>query len=160
MFVLMGLSAVFPVLHGLELYGIEQMQDRIGLTWLVLQGFLYILGAGLYAVSIHGHMKLRMLISFSRFVGQNVRGRVRLISGEVHIRYFMCLLSWLLHRICMDCSKPSIIIMVLQNSVASTALPNNTSIPCTSSSEMKISSVTCLPSGLCMSYSPPSIESY
>lgn len=51
MFVLMGLSAVFPVLHGLELYGIDEMQDRIGLTWLVLQGFLYILGAGLYAVS-------------------------------------------------------------------------------------------------------------
>jgi adiponectin receptor len=51
MFVMMGLSALFPVLHGLKLYRIEQMQDRIGLTWLVLQGFLYILGAGLYAVS-------------------------------------------------------------------------------------------------------------
>jgi adiponectin receptor len=47
----MGLSAIFPVLHGLELYGVDEMQDRIGLTWLVLQGFLYILGAGLYAVS-------------------------------------------------------------------------------------------------------------
>jgi predicted membrane channel-forming protein YqfA (hemolysin III family) len=132
MFVLMGLSAVFPVLHGLELYGIEQMQDRIGLTWLVLQGFLYILGAGLYAVSIPGHMTLRMLISVSRLAGQNVRGRVRLISGEVHIRYFMSLLSWPLHRICMDCSKRSITIMVLWNSVASTALPNNTSAHCTS----------------------------
>src|ERR1700761_7752828 len=51
MFVAMGLSAVFPVLHGVELYGIAEMRDRIGLTWLVLQGFLYILGAGLYAVS-------------------------------------------------------------------------------------------------------------
>jgi hypothetical protein len=133
MFVLMGLSAVFPVLHGLELYGIEQMQDRIGLTWLVLQGFLYILGAGLYAVSvISGHMTLRMLISDSRLAGQNVRGRVRLISGEVHIRYFISLLSWPLHRICMDCSKRSITIMVLWNSVASTALPNNTSAHCTS----------------------------
>ncbi|CZR61779.1 related to PHO36 (regulatory role in lipid and phosphate metabolism) [Phialocephala subalpina] len=49
MFVLMGLSAVFPVLHGLEMYGMEDMRHRIGLTWLVLQGFLYILGAGLYA---------------------------------------------------------------------------------------------------------------
>lgn len=49
MFVAMGLSAVFPVLHGVELYGIAEMRDRIGLTWLVLQGFLYILGAGLYA---------------------------------------------------------------------------------------------------------------
>lgn len=49
MFVLMGLSAVFPVFHGLELYGYEDMQDRIGLNWMVFQGFLYILGAGLYA---------------------------------------------------------------------------------------------------------------
>lgn len=51
MFVLMGLSAVFPVLHGLEMYGMDDMRDRIGLSWLVLQGILYILGAGLYAVS-------------------------------------------------------------------------------------------------------------
>lgn len=50
MFVLMGLSAVFPVLHGLEMYGTDDMQQRIGLVWLVLQGVLYILGAGLYAV--------------------------------------------------------------------------------------------------------------
>ncbi|KAG0649878.1 adipor receptor [Hyphodiscus hymeniophilus] len=49
MFVLMGLSAVIPVLHGVELYGIQEMRGRIGLSWLVLQGFLYILGAGLYA---------------------------------------------------------------------------------------------------------------
>ena len=50
MFVAMGLSAIFPVLHGLEMYGFHEMRDRIGLIWLVLQGFLYILGAGLYAV--------------------------------------------------------------------------------------------------------------
>ena len=57
MFVAMGLSAVFPVLHGTELYGIQEMRGRIGLTWLVLQGFLYILGAGLYAVSFEeNHM--------------------------------------------------------------------------------------------------------
>lgn len=51
MFVALGLSAVFPILHGLKMYGFAEMQDRIGLFWLVLQGFLYILGAGLYAVS-------------------------------------------------------------------------------------------------------------
>ncbi len=51
MFVLMGLSALFPVFHGVEMYGIEDMRDRIGLTWLVLQGLFYILGAGLYGVS-------------------------------------------------------------------------------------------------------------
>jgi len=49
MFVAMGLSAVFPVLHGIEIYGVQEMRDRIGLFWMVLEGFLYILGAGLYA---------------------------------------------------------------------------------------------------------------
>lgn len=51
MFVAMGLSAVIPVLHGVKLYGLQQMNDRIGLSWLILQGFLYVLGAAIYAVS-------------------------------------------------------------------------------------------------------------
>lgn len=46
----MGLSAIFPVLHGLRLYGIRNMNSQIGLPWLVLQGCLYILGAAVYAV--------------------------------------------------------------------------------------------------------------
>jgi adiponectin receptor len=50
MFVSMGLSAVVPVLHGLRLYGVSQMRKQIGLPWLVLQGVLYVLGAGIYAV--------------------------------------------------------------------------------------------------------------
>ena len=53
MFVAMGLSAVFPVIHGLSLYGIRQMEYQIGLSWLVLQATLYLLGAGLYAVGLH-----------------------------------------------------------------------------------------------------------
>ena len=51
MFVGMGLSAVVPVLHGLKLYGIEEMRGRMGLAWVVLEGLLYVLGAALYAVS-------------------------------------------------------------------------------------------------------------
>lgn len=51
MFIMMGLSAIVPVLHGLKLYGLEQMQRQIGLSWLVLQGVLYITGAVIYAVS-------------------------------------------------------------------------------------------------------------
>lgn len=51
MFVAMGLSAVIPVVHGIKLYGLQQMNERIGLSWLILQGFLYVLGAGIYAVS-------------------------------------------------------------------------------------------------------------
>ncbi|KAL4979259.1 hemolysin-III related-domain-containing protein [Aspergillus desertorum] len=52
MFVGMGLSAVFPVVHGLRLYGRDQMMRQIGLGWLLLQGFLYILGAGIYAARV------------------------------------------------------------------------------------------------------------
>ena len=50
MFIAMGLSAVFPVFHGLALYGYEAMTGLIGLHWLVLQGALYIIGGVLYAV--------------------------------------------------------------------------------------------------------------
>lgn len=52
MFVSMGLSAIFPVIHGLWLYGPGQMTDQIGLYWLLLQGFLYILGATIYAARV------------------------------------------------------------------------------------------------------------
>lgn len=51
MFVGMGLSAVFPVLHGLSLYGASRLEETMGLSWVVLQGVLYVLGAGIYAVS-------------------------------------------------------------------------------------------------------------
>jgi adiponectin receptor len=52
MFVGMGLSAVFPVLHGLQMFGFDQMTRQIGLGWLLLQGFLYILGATIYAARV------------------------------------------------------------------------------------------------------------
>ncbi|KAH8695326.1 putative hemolysin-III channel protein Izh2 [Talaromyces proteolyticus] len=52
MFVSMGLSGLVPVLHGLWLYDIEQMTYQIGLDWLLLQGFLYILGATIYAARV------------------------------------------------------------------------------------------------------------
>jgi len=51
MFVGMGVSAVFPVLDGLKTFGLHAMEKQIGLSWLVLQGVLYIVGAALYAVS-------------------------------------------------------------------------------------------------------------
>ncbi|OJD19445.1 hypothetical protein AJ78_00619 [Emergomyces pasteurianus Ep9510] len=52
MFVSMGLSAIFPVLHGLSIFGVEQMVKQIGLFWLVLQGALYIIGASIYAARV------------------------------------------------------------------------------------------------------------
>jgi adiponectin receptor len=64
MFTSMGLSAIFPVLHGLRLYGIDELNKRIGLVWLILQGALYILGAIIYAVSLqtrHHSLKTKMM---------------------------------------------------------------------------------------------------
>jgi adiponectin receptor len=51
MFVGLGLSGVVPVLHGLAIYGFQTLHQRMGLGWVLLQGFLYIFGAFLYAVS-------------------------------------------------------------------------------------------------------------
>jgi adiponectin receptor len=51
MFVAMGLSALFPVVHGVKTFGVAQLERQMGLSWLVTQGVLYILGAGIYAVS-------------------------------------------------------------------------------------------------------------
>ncbi|KAM0721186.1 hypothetical protein Q7P37_003473 [Cladosporium fusiforme] len=52
MFVMMGMSAIFPVLHGVKIFGAAQMEQQIGLSWLVTQGVLYILGAGIYAARV------------------------------------------------------------------------------------------------------------
>lgn len=57
MFVAMGLSAVFPVLHGLKIYSFQRLDQLIGLKWLITQGALYILGAGLYAARIPERFK-------------------------------------------------------------------------------------------------------
>lgn len=92
MFVAMGLSAVIPVIHGISLYGVKGMEQKIGLTWLVLQGVLYVVGAFIYAVGPH-------------HVSEGTAKQVRLecqrdsvqdhsIFGEAHIRSFMCLSSW------------------------------------------------------------------
>lgn len=51
MFIALGLSALFPVVHGVRKFGIKQMNKQIGLFWVVLQGSLYIVGACVYAVS-------------------------------------------------------------------------------------------------------------
>ena len=52
MFVAMGLSAVFPVLHGLKLHGWQRLDDGIGLRWVVGQGALYVAGAAIYAARV------------------------------------------------------------------------------------------------------------
>ena len=51
MFVAMGLSAAVPVIHGAIIFGIAQLQKQIGLSYVILQGVMYIVGAAIYAVS-------------------------------------------------------------------------------------------------------------
>jgi adiponectin receptor len=68
MFVMMGLSALFPVLHGVRLYGTRRMEEQMGLWWLVTQGALYIAGAIIYAVSRYpGHLRRGFLFFFFFF---------------------------------------------------------------------------------------------
>lgn len=50
MFVGLGVSGVFPVIHGLTIYGYKELNERMGLSWVLLQGLLYISGAFLYAL--------------------------------------------------------------------------------------------------------------
>jgi len=69
MFVAMGLSAIVPIVHGMIIYGIERLDRQIGLYWMLLEGALYVTGAGLYAVrlslSIHS---LRLATSIRLFI--------------------------------------------------------------------------------------------
>ncbi|EMC92723.1 hypothetical protein BAUCODRAFT_37623 [Baudoinia panamericana UAMH 10762] len=57
MFVAMGLSAVFPVIHGAWRYGAAQMERQMGLSWVISQGVLYIAGAVIYAARIPERFK-------------------------------------------------------------------------------------------------------
>lgn len=52
MFILFGLSGVFPVLAAIYLYGTHNAVRRSGAHWLVLEGFFYIFGACLYALRV------------------------------------------------------------------------------------------------------------
>ncbi|KAK4174143.1 hemolysin-III related-domain-containing protein [Triangularia setosa] len=50
MFVCLGLSGVLPIIHALiTLYTYDELNRRMGLNWVILQGALYIFGAFLYA---------------------------------------------------------------------------------------------------------------
>ncbi|KAK5125781.1 hypothetical protein LTR85_012057 [Meristemomyces frigidus] len=52
MFVAMGLSAVVPVLHGVRMFGVAQLERQMGLSWVVGQGVTYITGAAIYAARV------------------------------------------------------------------------------------------------------------
>lgn len=52
MFVAMGGSSIVPVLHGLGIYGYATLEERMGLSWMLVEGALYISGAAIYAMRI------------------------------------------------------------------------------------------------------------
>ncbi|TGZ81436.1 putative hemolysin-III channel protein Izh2 [Ascodesmis nigricans] len=53
LFIGMGISGVFPVLHALTLYpSIQDVDERMGLRWMLLQGFFYVFGAVIYAARV------------------------------------------------------------------------------------------------------------
>ena len=62
MFISLGLSALFPVVHGVMKFGIKQMNKQISLFWVALQGSLYVLGACIYAVSQETCLTIQNLI--------------------------------------------------------------------------------------------------
>jgi len=105
----MGLSAIIPVLHGSRLYGLRQFNLSIGLSWLVLQGVLYIAGAAIYAVSLLLHMRTAGRIvgrlMLNRPVFRSGCGRAVSISGAARTRSSMCWWYWLRSRIWWGCSK-------------------------------------------------------
>lgn len=72
------------------MYGLEQMRYSIGLDWVLLQGFLYILGAAIYAVCFRSS-NLRVcterLIQDTRHVYLRGSSLGDMISGGAPIKY-------------------------------------------------------------------------
>jgi adiponectin receptor len=52
MFVALGGASVIPVLHGVHLYGVVALQERIGMSWVLIEAVLYITGAAIYAARV------------------------------------------------------------------------------------------------------------
>lgn len=51
-YVTLGASAFIPLLHGVQLYGLEYMLQYAGMEWYLLELFFYGCGVGLYGVSL------------------------------------------------------------------------------------------------------------
>lgn len=90
MFVAMGLSALAPVLHSLQLYGVRKTNSLIGLNWLVLQGVLYVLGAAIYAACVLRQLFEMMLTHASRLGYQKDLRQATSTIGVARIRSSIC----------------------------------------------------------------------
>lgn len=104
MFVGLGVSGVVPILHILITdYDYRQLNDLMGLNWVLFQGALYIFGAFLYAVRTTSPALLRVSIANTecRLVGRNGGLQAPSISGGALTRYSTSALSSPRHRTCM-----------------------------------------------------------
>lgn len=116
MFVGLGLSGVVPILHALSVYGYRQLDERMGLSWVILQGGLYIFGAFLYAVSgincswLRAYLLTNKPLTAGRSAGRNANPRVPSTSGGARTSCSTSSSCLLRRRICMAWPKPSIII--------------------------------------------------
>jgi adiponectin receptor len=52
MFVALGGAGVIPVLHGVSLFGVATLEERIGMRWVLSEAVLYIVGAVIYAARV------------------------------------------------------------------------------------------------------------
>lgn len=86
MFIGLGLSGVVPVFHGISIYGYEGMEDRMSVSFVILQGALYIFGAVLYAVCSHTCSMWTRLILY-RLAGLSDPLRVASTFGAAPTRY-------------------------------------------------------------------------
>ena len=97
MFVGLGVSGVVPILHSLlAYYSFAELNARMGLGWVILQGGLYIFGAFLYAVSKPqvltrksagcARFVLTVVSPNKRFAGLNANTRASSTSGAAPTR--------------------------------------------------------------------------
>lgn len=96
MFVGLGLSGVMPILYMLATeFTYAELDERMGLNWVILQGALYIFGAFLYAVRL-----LLFLfpsthpLTHTRLDGPNAGGLVPLTSGAAPTKSSTSSSSW------------------------------------------------------------------
>ena len=54
----LGASSFIPLLHGLQLYGLEYMLQYAGMKWYLIELVFYGGGVGLYAVCLHAHCRV------------------------------------------------------------------------------------------------------
>jgi len=109
MFVGLGTSGVVPILHILATeYSYSQLNDIMGLNWVLLQGFLYVFGAFLYAVrALIQHSWVSILINTKpRPGGRSASFQDLSTYWGALTRYFMSVCCWQPVRTCAAWPKP------------------------------------------------------